>query len=141
MTESASGVRELLDRAELTELVTRIGRCLDTQDFDGLARVYAPDAEFTMPGAVCTGVADIVDVARRGHEMFSATQHFVTPAAIEPDADRAAVLANVLMAGVPADGSQTRMFGSRYELTAVRGADGWRFVTHVITPVWDRRSP
>ncbi|MQY20143.1 nuclear transport factor 2 family protein [Nocardia macrotermitis] len=135
MTPSELRIQTLLDRAELTELATGIGNCLDARDFAGLADIYAADAELTLPGATCTGVTEIVEVARRNHEIFRQTQHFVTIAAIRPEPDTARVLANVLAALVTAEGGP-QLVASRYELRAVRTGEGWRVHRHLITPVW-----
>jgi uncharacterized protein (TIGR02246 family) len=47
-----SAVQELLDRAEIQELVTRYVTGLDTLDADLYAGVFAEDAVFELPGGV-----------------------------------------------------------------------------------------
>ncbi|WP_067899229.1 nuclear transport factor 2 family protein [Nocardia vaccinii] len=135
MTLSEHRLQALLDRAELTDLATAIGQYLAAGDFAGLADIYTPDAELTMPGAVCAGVAGIIDAARRNHEIFDRTQHFVAVTAIRPEPDAAQVHANVVATLVAAD-NVPRFAASRYELRAVRTVEGWRVGSHMITPVW-----
>ena len=135
MTSSEHRIQALRDRAELTDLATAIGQRLDAGDFTGLADIYTPDAELTMPGATCAGIAGIIAAARSGHEMFDRTQHFVAVTAIRPEPDAARVHANVVAALVGAD-NVPRFAASRYQLRAVRTVEGWRVRNHVITPVW-----
>lgn len=142
MTPSADRIQELLDRADLTDLVVGIGRCIDTGDFDGLARIYTADARLELPGTMASGATAVIEAARRGHETFARTQHLIAGTAVELSGDRAGVVANVIAALV-AEGAEAevRLLGSRYEFAAVRTTDGWRFAEHVITPVWARPGP
>ncbi|MRH91684.1 hypothetical protein GFY24_30310 [Nocardia sp. SYP-A9097] len=137
MTSTWQRLQELSDRTDLTELAVGITRCLDTRDFAGLAGIYTPDAELTMPGSSTRGATGIAEIARRNHETFDRTQHFVTGPVVTLNGDQASLVADVVAALV-SDTGAVRLVGSRYELRAVRTTAGWRFAGHAITPVWDR---
>lgn len=135
-------VRQLLDRADVGDLVIGITRCLDSKDFDGLGRLYVPDAVLSMPGTRCTGVEDIAAAARRNHENFWQTQHLVAGTTVSIVRDRAEAVSNVVAVLVPtAGGAGTRMMGCRYKLSATRSASGWAVAEHVIVPLWDLLNP
>ena len=50
--DEASVQQQLLDRAQIEELVTRYGTALDTRDADMYAGVFAEDAVYELPGNV-----------------------------------------------------------------------------------------
>lgn len=135
MTSKPRSIEDLFDRAQLHDLVTALTACLDTRNFDGLSDVYAPDATLRTPAGVSDGAAAIIDVARRNHEIFAATQHFVSGIAVVQSGAEATVTADVLAVFVATPGEH-RMFGSRYTLLARRGRDGWRCHEHIITAIW-----
>ncbi|MFI7000850.1 nuclear transport factor 2 family protein [Nocardia sp. NPDC050175] len=143
MTSKPRCIEDLFDRAELQDLVTVLTTCLDSRDFDGLSGVYTPDATLETPAGVSTGAAAIVDVARSNHEIYAATQHFVSGVAITQAGAEATVTADVLAVFVPAQSKpgEHRMLGSRYTFQARKARAGWRFHQHVITPIWAHRPP
>lgn len=139
MTPNGQRLQDLLDRTDLIDLLAGITRYVDARDFAGLAGVYTPDAMLELPGIVVNGISAISEVARAGHESYSRTQHFISGPLVTVDGDRAEVGADVMavMVGSGESEAAPRVLGSRYTLTAVRTVPGWRFVRHVITPIWD----
>ncbi|MGX1775722.1 nuclear transport factor 2 family protein [Nocardia brasiliensis] len=138
MTSNARRIEDLLDRAELHDLVTAVTQCLDTRNFDALAEVYTADATLETPAGRSSGAAAIIELARGNHEIYAATQHFVSGLVIAADGATATVTADVLAVFVPVRErpDEHRMLGSRYAFRAERGEHGWRFTRHTITPIW-----
>lgn len=138
MTWHARTLDDLLDRAALHDLLTGLAQRLDAKDFDGLAEVYTADATLRTPDGPVRGADLIIDVARRNHENFARTQHFVSGITIERDGADATVGADVLAVFALGPGLPLaqRLFGSRYEVRAVRTAEGWRLREHTIVPLW-----
>ena len=57
--QTAPGLQEMLDRAEIQELVTRYVIALDTRDADSYANVFTEDAVYEVTGTVYRGRAAI----------------------------------------------------------------------------------
>jgi hypothetical protein len=137
-TDTDASLRDLLDREQLRELVHRVGRCLDTHDFDGLRRIYAEDAVATTPGGRAEGIDSLLAQAERSHTRTPAVQHLITDVVVELAGDAAAIDANLLATFV--DGatppSPTFQLGESYRFTARREDPGWRLTSVTSTPVW-----
>ncbi|MFE3192547.1 nuclear transport factor 2 family protein [Nocardia sp. NPDC059240] len=142
MPLASDRVQQLLDRADLGDLVAGITGCLDRKDFGRLHRYYAPDAVLRMADVVCVSVEEIVAVARKNHEMFWQTQHLVAGVTVSIAGDQARVVANVVAVLMPGPhGADIHLMGSRYELAATRIESRWVADEHVIVPLWDLRRP
>ena len=82
---------ELSDRWDLQDLVTRYATCIDARDFDGLDRVFTPDARVSYEAsggpaddypAVRTWLAEMLPI-------FASTQHLMGNLAVTLDGDTA----------------------------------------------------
>ncbi len=127
-------------RTDLVDLVARLGRCLDTGDFEGLRAIYSADARVTTAGGTAEGIDALVAQASRNHGdgkvWHSATNHVV-----EVDGDDATIRANILTAfsdGV-ADPAPFLLAGV-YEFEARRTGEGWRLTSLRATPTWALNS-
>ncbi|WP_165978595.1 nuclear transport factor 2 family protein [Actinomadura darangshiensis] len=121
------------DRAELSELISRLGRWLDDKSPDEGRALFVEGAEAHTLGGVAKGVDAIVEQARKNHKV--PTQHFITDPLVDVDGDRATVGANLLV--VFANEGGPRLLGERYELRAARTADGWRIARVQARSVWE----
>ncbi|MEV0659962.1 nuclear transport factor 2 family protein [Actinomadura luteofluorescens] len=121
------------DRAELSALVSRLGLWLDDKSPGDGRAIFAEDAEARTVGGVAKGRDALVAQARRNHTV--PTQHFITDPLIDVDGDQAAIGANLLVVFAREDG--LRLLGERYELRAVRTADGWRIRRVEVRPIWE----
>lgn len=121
------------DRAELSDLVSRMGLWLDAKSPGDGRAVFTEDAEAHTLGGVAKGLDALVAQARRNHTV--PTQHFITNQLVEVDGDRAAIGANLLVVFAREDG--LRVLGERYELRAARTADGWRVTRVQVRPIWE----
>lgn len=119
------------DRQQLSVLVSRLGLWLDEKSSD--TSLFTEDAEAHTLGGVAKGVDALVEQARRNHTV--PTQHFITNPLIDVDGDQAAISANLLV--VFAHETGPRLLGERYELRAVRAADGWRISRVQARPIWE----
>ncbi|MFC4054504.1 nuclear transport factor 2 family protein [Actinomadura syzygii] len=121
------------DREELSALVSRLGLWLDEHAPDTGRALFSADAEAHTAGGVAKGVDALIAQAQKNHTV--STQHFITNKLVELDGDRAVVRANLLV--VFANEGGPRLLGERYEIGAVRAADGWRISRVQIRPVWE----
>jgi 3-phenylpropionate/cinnamic acid dioxygenase small subunit len=133
-------LRQLSDRAELTELVARLGHWLDDKRFDDILSVYTADATAHFPGGVIVhGAKDLATRARARHEAYARVYHQATNVVIdELDEDRARLRATQTATFVrKADATEpTFVAGERYRFHAVRTPEGWRFSEVQVTPAW-----
>lgn len=127
-------------RSALIDLVSRLGRCLDTGDFEGLRQVYTADARIITLGGTAEGIDALVAQAGRNHAdgnvWHSATNHVV-----DVDGDHATIRANILTAFADelADPAPFLLAGV-YEFEARRTAQGWRLTSLQATPTWSLNS-
>jgi hypothetical protein len=136
MTTAASRLQELADRADLAELVARLGQWLDEQRFDGAAALLTSDAVVRTQSGQSRGIEALTDQARRVHTQFTATQHVTSDVLADIDADRATVRANLTATFVAEAPEPAIRIGERYHLEAARTAAGWRLSRVEVTPVW-----
>lgn len=141
-SQDTARLRELSDRAELTDLVSRQGRWLDERLFDDSAAVFTDDATARTPGGQVEGIEALTAQARRNHIRFARTQHVTSNILIDLDGDRATVGANLTVHFVQDEGTAEPVFsmGERYRFEAVRTPAGWRFSRVEVTPVWKSGS-
>ncbi|MBW9210330.1 nuclear transport factor 2 family protein [Mumia sp. zg.B53] len=136
MTTTPTARDSHTDRVDLVDLVSRLGRCLDTRDFDGLRDVFAPDGRVVTLGGTAEGHDALVAQAARKHSQGN-VWHSVTGHVIDLDGDTATIRANLLVAfaeGV-ADPAPF-LLGEVYDMEAQRGDRGWRLTRMSATPVW-----
>lgn len=139
--------QELLDRLDISDLVTRMGWCLDRRDWDGFKALFT-DRVHTDYTALWGGepqeasvdellATDAQGSWRRTMDGLEATQHLITNILVSVDGDEARVTANVVGVHrlVNPHGSPLWTVGGTYEFRVVRGRDGWliRAITQRIT--------
>lgn len=119
----------LLDRAEITDLITTYAYSVDTRDWPLHDSIFTE--EIAMGSGESSGKilsAKRVEILDRFFEKFSATQHLGFPLAIHIDGDTAYAVASLHArhfneSGDPA--TNTLLFG-QYEYWLIRTDDGWR---------------
>jgi hypothetical protein len=124
-------LEQLSDRAELTDLVARLARWLDTGARGDAADVLTDDVSATTPGGRAEGREAVVAQARAAHAV--PTLHQITNVLVDLDGDEAAIGAAV-SATFAGDGAT----GGRYELAARRTTAGWRLTAVGMKPVYRR---
>jgi SnoaL-like domain len=139
-------MRDLSDRAEITDLVSRLGACLDEARFDEMAGLLAEDVTVRTPGGEAVGRTAVAAQARRNHPADQRFQHVITNVLVDLDGDRATARANlVLHVTVPGDRSPDDPapavapragLGEVYSFGLARTPAGWRFARVEIEPRW-----
>ncbi|MBB4934298.1 hypothetical protein F4561_005118 [Lipingzhangella halophila] len=125
---------ELLDRAALSDLLSRHGRWLDEKRFDEARSIFTEDATVVVGSGEVTGVDQIAALALRSHGDYAFTHHLTTNALIDISGDRAELTAQQLavFCRTESEGLPRPEFtvGERYRMSAVRTGQGWR-LSHV----------
>ncbi|MGK5553187.1 nuclear transport factor 2 family protein [Actinomadura kijaniata] len=138
----------LTDRAEITDLLTRMNRWLDDHRFSwrddrryaGVDRFYTSDVVLRSPRGTAHGLAELVDYLRRVGDDADHTQHVTSDVLIDLDGDKAEVTAyGVVYAHRPDDGLVLTA-GLRAAYTTVRTPGGWRLADIEMTPLWRRAA-
>ncbi|MFI9414277.1 nuclear transport factor 2 family protein [Nocardia gamkensis] len=134
-------VRELLDRAQITALLDRLGRALDEGRFEELRAIYTPDATAKTPGGTAEGRDALIAQASRNHGEDKRIQHVIGNVLIDLRGDTADVRANLIATFAPtsSDGAIPQpqyTLGEVYRFDAVRTEEGWRLSRVQTTPIW-----
>jgi hypothetical protein len=142
LTDTA--IREALDRAEITDLVYRLGVCLDEHRFDDIRELIVEDATVRTPGGQGAGREALIAQARRNHPADQGFQHVTANVLVDLDGDQAEVRANLVVhitepENAPADApapSPVCSIGEVYNFGVVRTPDGWRISRIETVPLW-----
>ncbi|MDE0665772.1 MAG: nuclear transport factor 2 family protein [Acidimicrobiaceae bacterium] len=120
-------LRTLIDRAEITDLLTRYARAVDRQDWDLFRTVFTPDAhiDYTQVGGIAGDLDTVVGFLSEVMAMFEAMQHLISNIDMTIDGDEAKVTAMVYNPLKLPD-SPMWATGGWYHHELVRTADGWR---------------
>jgi hypothetical protein len=137
-------VAELTDRNHITNLVYRLGACLDDRRFDDMRSLLVEAATVRTPGGAAEGREAVIAQARRNHQPDEPTQHVISNPVVELDSHRAQVRANLVVnfatrvhrgESLPAPPRKYTL-GEIYHFDVVRTPEGWRFSSIETTPVW-----
>jgi SnoaL-like domain len=142
--DAAQQLRQLVDHTQITDLVHRLGVCLDEGRFDEMRSLLVEDATARTPGGTARGREAVVAQASRNHRPDQPIQHVITNPLVELDGDRAKVRANLVVQFASPSGAHESALappveltlGEVYHLDAVRTSDGWRLSRVETTPVW-----
>ena len=134
MTATDTLIRELADRSELTDLVSRHSLWIDEQRYDESDRLFTEDIEVTSRRGTAQGLEALIALARKGHDDFAETVHNKSNLVIEIDGDTATVRAHDLAVYV-LDDKQEAIAAAVHHYRARRTAEGWRFDRLEVNPV------
>ncbi len=138
-------LRVLHDHNEITDLVYRLGACLDDGRFDDLRQLLVEDATVRTPGGDAAGREALIAQAERNHPADQRFQHVITNVLVDVTGDRATARTNlVLHIATPADVPAApagppplrTSLGEVYGFDLVRTPGGWRFSRVETTPRW-----
>lgn len=127
-------VQQLIDRAEITDAITRYTVAVDTREFDGLDTVFTPDADidYTESGGIHGDFATVKAWLAENLPAFS-TRYLHTVGQISygaPGADGAVEVAayfhNPMVIADGRGGERVVEVGGIYRHTFVRTDAGWR---------------
>ena len=135
-------VQWLVDRAEITDLIYTLARCIDTKDWTGYAQQFTADAALVMPwegeGAGVVGNENMARFASDALSRFHQTHHMMTNPQIAIDGVVAKSThylhsAHVRSAEDPQDHWDV---GGWYHCEYTRTPDGWKFTRVALELVW-----
>jgi hypothetical protein len=134
MTSTETLIRELVDRAELADLVARHSVWIDERCYDESGRLFTEDVVVKSPRGEAHGIDAVISLARKGHDLYASTLHNKANLVIEVDGEVAAVRAHDIAVLVIGDKTEAVAAGfHRYR--ARRTEDGWRFDRVEIIPI------
>ncbi len=120
-------LQTLIDRAEITDLLTRYAHAVDRQDWDLFRSVFTSDAriDYTQVGGIAGDLDTVVSFLSEALAVFEAMQHLISNIDIAIDGDEAKVTAMVYN---PLKLPNTPVWatGGWYHHELVRTAEGWR---------------
>lgn len=137
-------LQTLSDRAEITDVLTRYTRAIDTGEWDKLDTVFAPDAQidYTQSGGIAAAYPEVKPwLAEMLPAFFPKRMHTLGQLDIRIDGDEASCSAyfhNPMPMDDGAGGEKIVEFGGIYHHTLARTADGWRSVRLFEEVVWKR---
>lgn len=137
-------LQTLSDRAEITDVLTRYTRAIDTGEWDKLDTVFTPDAQidYTASGGIAAAYPEVKPwLAEMLPAFFPKRMHTLGQLDIRIDGDEASCSAyfhNPMPMDDGAGGEKIVEFGGIYHHTLARTADGWRSVRLYEEVVWKR---
>ena len=135
-------LQTLIDRAEITDLLTRYARAVDRRDWDLFRTVFTPDAriDYTQVGGAAGSLDEVVGFLSKVMPMFEVMQHLISNIEIDIDGDEAKVTAMVYN---PLKLPDTEVWatGGWYHHELVRTPDGWRSRSLVEEAGWFHGIP
>lgn len=123
-------LREISDRAEITDLIVRYTRAIDRQEWAELDAMFTRDAEvdYSAFGGVTGSLERAKEFLAESMPVFSKTQHMVGLPAIRVDGDRATAVTpchNPMLMGAGKD-ARIMICSLWYHHELERTSDGWR---------------
>jgi hypothetical protein len=142
MSSTETELATSAERKDVEDIVVRVGRMLDDQDFDGLAEVFAESVHIdytSLFGGAPQDVtrADLLDGWRGDLAGVDSAQHIVIGPLAEITGDRATATANIMIVAKRSDsfGASTWSCGGRYELTLER-TQQWAITSFTLKAFW-----
>lgn len=122
----------LIDRQEISDLLTRYAAAVDQKDWDAYRAIFTPDAtiDYSAVGGASGSLDEVVTFLAESMVLFSASQHLIANEEVSIDGDSATVRAmffNPMQFAAP-EGETGAFFtlGGWYNHELTRTADGWR---------------
>ena len=124
--------REMSDRFEITDLITRYSSAIDRRAWDELDALFTDDAflDYTATGGIAGTLAEHKTYNAAVLTSFQGTQHLMALPVVEVDGDTATAR-TVCFNPMVVDDAHVFFVGLWYVDALVRTAVGWRFVERV----------
>lgn len=136
-------LRRLVDRQEVADLLTRLGRLLDEGRHRDAHSVYTRDVAVRSPrGGTLRGLDEVISYLEASRVEGERTQHVYTDVLVDLDGDRAEVSANTFTYFYRDGEPPHQTGGLRIQGIAVRTPEGWRLRSIEMTLAWiDQTTP
>ena len=137
-------LQQISDRLEITDVITRYTRAIDTGDWDKLDTVFTADAaiDYTESGGIAAGFAEVKPwLAEMLPAFFPKRMHTIGQVDVEVSGDEATATAyfhNPMPMSDGKGGEKIVEIGGLYHHTLTRTADGWRSRRLYEEVVWRR---
>jgi 3-phenylpropionate/cinnamic acid dioxygenase small subunit len=135
----SDALRELLDRAEINDLLARYSTALDSRDWSQLGTVFLPEAicDYGTLGNP-SGLDEITALIRGTIDDLDATQHLVANVVVQVQGDEATADCYLISQHIRRDtpGGDHYFLGGRYSDRLVRTAAGWRIAHRTLHRMW-----
>lgn len=136
--------REIADRLEIDDLLTRYAVAVDTKDWALYESCFTPDAEidYTSAGGIRGSLGEVRRWLEEVMQLFPMTQHVVANRVIRVDGDRATCRSyfyNPMGMDDGRDGMKLFIDGGYYEDELVRTKDGWKISRRVERSAYSTR--
>ena len=135
-------LQELVDKAEIRDLMMRYSRGLDRDDLDLVSSTFTADAYANYPGREGHGLDDIISGLRASSSRSDRRTHFMGDQDIQIRGDTADVETYAIdYILYTVDDTQYQSTGGlRYQDRMVRQNGGWRVEHRVLHVDWRRNS-
>lgn len=134
----------LVDKQEISELVTRYCHALDTRDWEMLATCFVPNAVFEGEGLPTgEGFAQIREIIAAALSGLDQSQHYVSNLNIHLHNDRASLVCYLQAQHVRSSAGLDPNFlvAGIYRDEVVRTNGGWRFARRNLAVTWTSGNP
>jgi hypothetical protein len=141
VSEADRRLRELSDRLEIGDVLTRYGIAIDTRQWGLLATVFTPDAliDYSSSGGPSGRFPEIASWLERFLTPFPMNQHMTLNSHVELEGDVARARSYFFNPNsLPDESGELKMIfvGGYYDDRFERGASGWRIVERVQATSW-----
>jgi 3-phenylpropionate/cinnamic acid dioxygenase small subunit len=131
------------DRMEITDLLSRYARAVDTKDWALWRSVFTEDAhlDYRSAGGPVGGREEVGDWLEAALADFPMTQHLITNVEVTFDGDTATVHALFFNPMTFPGQDEPASCGGTYDHEVVRTSDGWKSVRLVERNAWFAGAP
>lgn len=138
-------LQEISDRVEIQDLIARYSHAIDDRDWEGLDRVFTPDAiiDYTEVGGIRGTLPEIKAYLAEAMSNFTAFQHMAATTRLDIDGDRATARSILFNPMIMQHEGEERVFfvGLWYCDKLVRTAAGWRIAERREQKCWSHNTP
>ncbi len=133
-------LRELVDRAQIGELLVHYARCIDSRDWAGLQETYAADGVM-QHGEMSAPREAVPDLSERILAGCASSHHLVGAPSISIEGDTARTHSHYIATHVSEGTTVKRQGGGWYDCELRRTGAGWTFTRVRSTTAWRTGEP
>ena len=136
-------IQRISDELEITALLHRYARAVDTKDWELYCSVFTDDAviDYSSAGAIAGSRDEVIDWLSNGFAAIPWTMHYITNVETSIDGDLARVRAMFYNPMHLPDMAEMSSCGGYYHHQLVRTKDGWRSRDLREENVWFTNAP